>query len=218
MAASLFAHQSDAENAAPRRLLALMSSIVGHCATGIAAYLSSNRLDDKRSWWSLAVLLFLCVCPDLDYIGLWAFHVNLTPRFTHSLAFGVVAGSIGWLASRRLGQANPKTLPLHSVVVAAVSHPVLDLLVGVHSVPMFWPFLSYEPALPFGVLPSAGLLRLTNPYLWRNLFIECGVLFPVLALYVATVRGVSFRSSLRHAAYLAPVWFIFVTWSVSLTR
>ncbi|RSZ58213.1 hypothetical protein HF313_00490 [Massilia atriviolacea] len=60
-----------------------------------------------------------------------------------------------------------------ALAVAACSHPVPDLLAGVHLVSLFWPLPLAQAGSPFGLLPGAGKLSLTNKFMWRNLLIEC---------------------------------------------
>ncbi|NEO85783.1 MAG: hypothetical protein F6J87_16255 [Spirulina sp. SIO3F2] len=64
---------------------------------------------------------------------------------------------------------------------------LLDLLVGVTALPLFWPFDAHRFKLPFGLLPSAGKISLSNPYFYSNLKIELGVLLP-LSLSVFALR------------------------------
>ncbi len=64
----------------------------------------------------------------------------------------------------------------------------MDLLVGVHPMPLFWPLNSNLIVLPFGVLPSAGKLNIFNHYFWRNLVIESGVLLPIITFFVPALN------------------------------
>jgi hypothetical protein len=191
-----------------------MSSIAGHAAAGITAYLCCNRGRTASSRWALAPFAFLAVCPDLDYLAVWLIHYDATPRFTHSLAFGMGTALLVHWAARTSTNAR---LPLGWLMAASASHPVLDLLVGAHPVPLLWPF-GAELAVAVGVLPSAGAPSLGNYFLWRNLLIELGVLFPVFALMVAVSRRVSMGRLVAWAACVAPVWGLFLGWSLSLVR
>lgn len=82
--------------------------------------------------------------------------------------------------------------------------------------PLFWPLHLPEISSPLALLPSAGRLRLDNFYLWRNLLIEMGVLLPIAALCLALTRRVPWRVIARNAAWLAPLWIFFVTWSIRI--
>ncbi len=63
--------------------------------------------------------------------------------------------------------------------LAGFSHLILDMLVGVTSLPLLFPFSDRIFKLPFGVLPSAGKMSLFNYYFYHNLAIELGVLVPL---------------------------------------
>lgn len=194
-----------------------MSSFVGHVATAAAIYFSSRR-DDSVRRWALPLLVVLSVAPDFDYFALWLFGINPQPRVTHSLAFCLVIAVLAWVATIRPRNRDPSSVTFVALALASCSHLILDLLVGVHPLPVFWPFVSNEISSPVGLLPSAAHVRLGNYYLWRNLFIECGVLLPVLAAAVALRRAVPIRSMLPKALILAPLWFACLIWSIGLQR
>ena len=197
-----------------------MSSFVGHAAVGVSLCLARNRLDAPQVRWALPLLVLLAISPDLDYLALWIFHFQPHPRVTHSLLFCLGASLLAWVASEPARRRSPQTLTPLAVVLASTSHLALDLLVGVHPVPVWWPFTAVELSSPFGLLPSAGHLSLSNRYLWRNLLIECGVLWPVLALLVAWARGALAWRPAAAWKWLPVVaaWLAFLGWSLSLTR
>ena len=109
-------------------------------------------------------------------------------------------------------------VPFPALLLASVSHPLLDLLVGAHGLPLLWPFTDRQVALPFGLLPSAGRLALDNYYLWRNLLIELGVLVPLFGLLAVIARGTAPRMLARSAAFIFSLWLVMLAWSVSLQR
>jgi len=189
-----------------------MSSFIGHFAAGVAVYLGHSTWANKPERRLLPVFILLAVLPDFDYFALWFFKVSAQPRFTHSISFCLVASTLAWLCIRQLHGRSAKTLV--ALAIASCSHPALDLLVGVHPVPILWPLPLPEVQSPIGLLPSAGHLSLTNYYLWRNLLIECGVLLPAFALLVAFVRRAPFRAMLPSAMLLLPIWVAFLGWSV----
>lgn len=191
-----------------------MSSLAGHAAAGVAAYLCCNRWTDTRTRWALGLFVFLAICPDFDYFAVWLFGYAAHPRFTHGLLFGLVMALLVRLATRRCSSAH---LPLPALLAAAWSHPLLDLLVGAHGLPLLWP-LARDIALPVGVLPSAGALRWNNTYLWRNLLIELAVLVPAYAGVIAVMRRTAWRVIRPWAIWLTPVWAVFVAWSYGLPR
>ena len=194
-----------------------MSSIIGHAAAGAAAYLACNRLVNNRSWWALPVFTFLAICPDLDYFAVWLFGYTANPRISHSILFALVMSLLAWWCTRHLAKGTSTSTPFAALLLAGLSHPLLDLSVGAHSVPLLWPFPNQEVSAP-GVLPSAGRLALGNYYLWRNLLIESAILWPVLALFVALARKVPIRSIACRALFVAPIWLFFLAWSLGLRR
>ncbi|TKR30668.1 metal-dependent hydrolase [Luteimonas gilva] len=195
-----------------------MSSVVGHAAAGVAAYLACNRLSDRQSLRAPPVFVFLAICPDLDYLAIWLFHAVPAPRITHSLLFGLTTAASAWLYAKSLRREHPLPTPFLGLLAASLSHPALDLLVGAHPVPLLWPLSDPDLSMPFGVLPSAGRLALGNYYLWRNLLIELVVLLPALAVIVAAARRVPFRAVAIPALAVAPIWWVFLAWSIGLHR
>ncbi len=79
----------------------------------------------------------LSILPDADFVLEWIFHLRNSHRgFTHSIAFGVIAGL---LASSLVGAKNVRaTLAL---VLAPVSHGLLDALVTSRQagIELLWP-------------------------------------------------------------------------------
>lgn len=196
-----------------------MSSVVGHAAAGIAAYLACNRKPgERRALRALPAFAFLAICPDLDYLAIWLFDAVAETRFTHSflVALATAFGVRSCMACLRRGRSAQA--PFVGLLAASFSHPMLDLLVGAHPVPLLWPLPDHDIALPFGVLPSAGRLALGNYYLWRNLLIELAVLLPVLTVLVASARRTPSRLIAKWLLPIAPVWLVFVAWSASLPR
>jgi len=185
-----------------------MSSFIGHLGAGVAVYLSHSRWRNRQERRLLPLFALLAVIPDVDYFGWWLFKVSQEPRFTHSLVFCLAASALPWSVLR--GGART----FLALCLAACSHPLLDLLVGVHPVPVFWPFPLPEIQSPVGLLPSAGHLDPANYYLWRNLLIECGVLMPAFALLVAVARATPISVALPKVALLLPIWLAFLSWSI----
>jgi membrane-bound metal-dependent hydrolase YbcI (DUF457 family) len=164
------------------------------------------------------VFVFLAVCPDLDYLAIWWWHARPALRFTHTLVFATATSLLMWGLTARLRTKSLADVPFPALLLASVSHPLLDLLVGAHGLPLLWPFTDRQVALPFGLLPSAGRLALDNYYLWRNLLIELGILAPLLGLLVAVTHGTGPRVLARNAAVVLPLWLAMLAWSVSLQR
>ena len=194
-----------------------MSSFAAHAAAGAAVYMACRRPGPASGRW-LAACVVLAMLPDVDYLLWWGWRIHVDPRLTHSLVFcGLAAVCAGWWL-RRSAPAAVGPAHLGALCVASGSHLLLDWLVGVHGLPLFWPLLAHEFSAPVGLLPSADRLDPSNYYLWRNLFIEAGVLLPALAAAALAWRHGWRALARRRTALLVPAWAGFVYWSVSLSR
>jgi hypothetical protein len=193
-----------------------MSSIIGHASIGIAVYLSQARLSDTQSRYLPPLLVLVAIFPDFDYLLNWLFGISFQTRITHSLAFCLTLSILIWGSLAPIRAKGSHLSGIVAFSTAACAHPILDLLVGVHSVPLLWPFTTTELLLPIGLLPSAGHPHFTNYYLWRNLLIECGVLFPFLTFVVAIFRGKTYHELVRKIVLIGPVWLGFVIWSLQI--
>lgn len=191
-----------------------MSSIAAHASAGLTAYLCCNQWQSVQSRWAAIPYIALAVAPDLDYIAVWLFNYAADPRLTHSLLFALIAALTVKLTVSKCVTAN---LQFGWLLAAAMSHALLDFLVGAHPVPLFWPF-DEGVTSPVGVLPSAGSLALGNFYLWRNLLIELGLLGPVFVLLVAVLRRREFRELAAWASLVFPIWIALLAWSIALDR
>lgn len=194
-----------------------MSSLIAHLAAGATAYAcrrsTASPVPDVPV---LLACLALAVLPDLDYLLWWAMRIAVEPRITHSLGFAAGSALLAWLLLRGWRTARPRSLAL-TLLAAAVSHEALDFLVGVHPSPWLWPVDAQPFRSPLGLLPSAGRLDLGNPYLWRNLLIEMGVLGPaMLALCAARRRDVQLPRLAWVALWVVAALALFA--SLSLRR
>jgi membrane-bound metal-dependent hydrolase YbcI (DUF457 family) len=161
--------------------------------------------------------VFLAICPDIDYFAIWLFAYSGNPRISHSILFAVIVSLLAWMGTRRLAKRTSASAPFAALLLASLSHPILDLLVGVHSVSLLWPLANQDVSAP-GILPSAGRLSPGNYYLWRNLLIESVVLLPVLAFFVALARKVPIRTIAQRALFIVPLWLVFLACSLGLRR
>jgi len=191
-----------------------MSSFVGHAGAGMAVFLCRARPLDRRAAVILGVLVLLAIAPDLDYLAWWCCRIQSAPRWTHSLAFCLALAGLASLPGVRWRAALGDYPGFSACALAACSHIVLDWLVGVHPLPVLWPLPLPQASAPFGILPSAGHLSLTNYYFWRNLLIETGILLPLYALAVALARQVPARRLGRWALLAIPVWTLCLAWSL----
>lgn len=200
-----------------------MSSFLGH---GLAAYTLFAL--DRRMWPSrrhgamwLGWLVVLASAPDIDYlVPALGSPAHQGSRITHSVAFSLILPltSVGVLYFVKGLQSRQRRWLSMCAVLAGLSHLALDFLVGVTPLPLLWPFGSTAFVSPVGILPSAGRIRLSNYYLYRNVLIEVGVLAPIF--YVAGelyLCGGSTRNRARMLILLL-VAGCFVVWSVSLSR
>jgi len=166
-----------------------VSSIIAHSLTA----LTIGKIKEKpfeamvyNGGW-LIWLMVIAILPDLDYLIPFlspTAHGGL--RITHSipavLFFPTFAISI--LALFRLrGGTLPLALLSAQLLLAGISHLVLDILVGVSHLPLFWPLSSRIYKLPFGYLPSVGGIYLTDPRFYQNLALEMGIFVPLFILF-----------------------------------
>lgn len=199
-----------------------MSSFLGH---GLAAYslASASRYRQGAAWLRImwvGWLIALGSAPDVDYlIPALNSRAHQGLRITHSAAFSLALPLCTVAVLRLTGRCDGRLKSLSvCAALAGLSHLALDFLVGVTPLPLLWPFSEATFASPAGILPSAGSVRLSNYYFYRNLVIETGVLAPIL--YV--VRGVySGEIGVRNKARILLLLSIagcFIAWSLSLDR
>ena len=157
-----------------------MSSAIGHCvaALGIAEVARPAEARLRVGW--VAALCVVACAPDVDYL-LSAMGYVFSARVTHSILAATALPVAAVVLVRLLRASLVRTRIAVALLAAGLSHLILDLLVGVIPLPVFWPFLQAEVSLPFGVLPCAGAVQIGNPYLYRNLLIELGVIVPIVA-------------------------------------
>jgi inner membrane protein len=199
-----------------------MSSFLGH---GLAAYTlfsldrRERRSAPRRAMW-LGWLIVLASAPDVDYlVPALRSPAHQGSRITHSIAFSLILPlfTVGVLYFVK-GLKSRRRLLSICAVLAGLSHLVLDFLVGVTPLPLLWPLDSAAFSSPVGILPSAGRIRLSNYYLYRNVLIELGVLAPLC--YVARELYLV-ESGVRNRARILILLLVagcFAAWSVSLSR
>jgi membrane-bound metal-dependent hydrolase YbcI (DUF457 family) len=194
-----------------------MSSFIGHSLTGTAISLQAENTPRKRLfWWGWLVVL--ASFPDVEYGLLWLFGVNFHLRFTHSIVFCSFLPLLTCVYLRWI-VLHEAFLPLIiQACAAAYSHLVLDVLVGVYPLPLFWPLTTKLFVLPFGILPSAGKLAFTNIYLYRNALIELGILIPFYGLILIRKVPISAAKRKLLILLLVAVLIPFVMWGISLAR
>jgi membrane-bound metal-dependent hydrolase YbcI (DUF457 family) len=206
-----------------------MSSFIGHSLAGLTTYavtqhLQTHRLTESRQfdWIWLIWLLVVASILDIDYLipALRIREDNQTLRITHSFLGAILMPGctiLGlWLLSKRGKSFKFQSL---QVILVGLSHLLLDMLTGVSALPLFYPFSLQAFRLPFGLLPSAGRIRLTNYFFYRNIFIELGVLIPLSISLLLSIRSAT-KSGNRllviAAGFVVSVGF--TIWAFSLSR
>jgi inner membrane protein len=217
-----------------------VSSFIGHALSGLGIYVAtlSPKKDAQRDLALRALglrgpvlrgllwpawLMFAAIAPDLDHFFrsvCMQYDATGVLRITHSLAGCLLFPTLTLLALSRLKMAREtRRLFALQVVLAGLSHVVMDLLVGVSALPLLWPFAGQRFKLPFGVLPSGPAFRLDNVCMYRNLLIEAGVLIPLYAgIYLARRVKQDGRKRTLGAAALWLCSLGFMGWASALAR
>ncbi len=191
-----------------------MASFVGHSMTGMAICLYADKSPGKYPAW-LFWLIILAIFPDIDYGFIWLFGLKADIRVTHSIIFCSILPTFTMVYFKLLpSNERDKKRWIHAFG-AAYSHLILDLLTGVSSLPLLWPFTGELFKLPFGILPSAGRIALTNRYFYRNLIIESGILLPVYSFIL--MKG-AVRKRLLLLVLHVLIFIPFLVWGITLER
>jgi len=173
-----------------------VSSFVGHALAPVILYAATEPGPvPRRALWPLA-LVAMAWAPDADYLLRSLILPGDPPvRVTHSILGSLVVPAlvVAILAMRGLRGTMLK-LRGFQAAAAGLSHVLLDLLVGVTPAALLWPLSRATVRLAGGILPSAGRLSPGNPYLYRNLLIEVGVLLPILGMAILLRAGPAFRA------------------------
>ena len=206
-----------------------MSSFIGHSLAGLTVYLTTTELQVNRQYrssissnlpWLLSLLVIASI-PDIDYLipSLILQHDRYRIRTTHSLIGVLILPAITILILWLSGQRG-KTFKLRSLqaILAGLSHLVLDLSTGVLPLPLLYP----DPAvfrLPFGLLPSAGRIQLTNYLFYRNLAIEVGAIVPLAISTILIIRDATpFGKYKFFIAIGVVISGCFMFWASTLSR
>ena len=203
-----------------------MSSVIGHSLVGWTIFANSNDRDhnainSRYSFLWLGWFILVAIVPDVDYIIPFihpSSHEGL--RITHSILFCQIL-PLFTLIYLQLKRKSKKTIKKYIIplILAGFSHIILDLLVGVTSLPLFFPFSDHIFKLPFGILPSAGKINLFNYYFYRNLAIELGILIPLSCCSFFLKRRQKLSNKrLMIFALLLIISGKFMYWAYSLSR
>jgi inner membrane protein len=218
-----------------------MSSFIGHSLAGLTTYAIGHQLqinqwnkyisagsflatskNNLHNWSWLIWLIAIASAPDIDYLipALKVQHADQTLRITHSFVGVLLVPAISILVLQLRGsRGDIFKIKSFQLVGAGLSHLLLDTLTGVYPKPWLYPFSLETFKLPFGLLPSAGKIELTNNLFYLNLLIELGVLVPLSISLLLMIRDPG-----RHKKQ----WFMigvgllvsgcFMIWAASLSR
>jgi inner membrane protein len=205
-----------------------MSSFLGHSFTGLTVYLATTErlIDRQNRWrggnllWSICLITIACI-PDIDYLIPALIFQDRSHRIrtTHSIVGVLIMPAIAIFILWLLGQRG-RNFKLRSIqsIMAGLSHLCLDLLTGVLPLPLLYPNLKVF-RLPFGLLPSAGKIQLTNYLFYRNLAIELGVLIPLSMSLIFLIRDATPFGKHRLIIAIGSIVSVgFMTWALTLSR
>lgn len=195
-----------------------MSSFVGH---GLAA-LTIGKAFEENTTFKNQILWQICLvacafAPDIDYVIPSLNSINNDGlRITHTIAFSLITPIFLIFFLFLFKRKNVFSYGFQAIL-AGFSHLFLDLLVGSRQGdPLFYPLSRQKIVLPFGILPSAGEIRFSNYFFYRNLLLELGILVPVfiLILYFANKVKINKLSAIGLLCIFAASLY----WSINLKR
>lgn len=195
-----------------------MSSLFAHTLIGAALFTRIGKVNSWKGVINCCFAAFLAMTPDIDYVIYWLFDYRLNPRYTHSIFYCLLISAIFSLIKLAIAKNGMANLPYWLLWVAPLTHLAMDLLVGVYPMPLYWPLNPDLVVLPFGILPSAGRLNIFNYYFWRNLFIESGILLPIIIFFVPFLNRRIIKNIFYRNALLLVVLCTFCFWGASLSR
>ena len=195
-----------------------MSSLFAHTLIGAALFTRTSKVNSWRRIVNCSLVMFLAITPDIDYVIYWLFDYRLNPRYTHSIFYCLLISAIFSVIKLAIPKNGMAYLPYWLLWVAPLTHLAMDLLVGVYPMPLYWPLNSDLVVLPFGILPSAGRLDILNYYFWRNLFIESGIILPVVIFFIPFLNRRIIKNTFYRKALLLLVLCTFCFWGASLSR
>jgi membrane-bound metal-dependent hydrolase YbcI (DUF457 family) len=195
-----------------------MSSIIAHALIGasICSNIRTQKAKQLYSYWLIGGIL--AISPDFDYIIYWLTGHKGNIRYTHTIFYCLCEWLLLYLLLLLPERRLLTTLPAALLLLSSLSHLMLDWLVGVNPIPLFWPLIDEQYRISIGILPSAGYLSIFNYYFWRNLLIEMGIIVPLTFLIIPHNRR-----KLCNTPWLVKVIYLFVItifllWSICLER
>jgi hypothetical protein len=199
-----------------------MSSFLGHSLAALCAYSVEKQPISRNKIYWLGWLIVIASAPDIDHI---IRTLRLTVdyreiRITHSFFLDLLL-PLGTILVLALLGCKGRSLINRSqqVILAGLSHLALDLLTGVNSLPLLWPWSTETFKLSFGLLPSAGLLNPFNYYFYRNSLIEIGVLSPLVCIaFLINYDTSNIHTSRMKIGGLLLISICFMVWAFGLRR
>ncbi|MGK7927659.1 MAG: metal-dependent hydrolase [Spirulina sp.] len=203
-----------------------MSSFLGHGLAGATVFFCDRELG-KDLWsrkrdrflWLLWLIILACF-PDSDYIvPFFRPSNNGGIRITHSFAGSLILPFLTILILAFIVKKK-ETFKKHSsqACCAGLSHLLLDIFVGVGAFPLLFPWSREVFKLPFGILPSAGKISLTNYYFYRNLYLESGVIIPLIIVLILWIWRKRFKKLIFLLPMFLSISFYFMFVSLNLSR
>jgi membrane-bound metal-dependent hydrolase YbcI (DUF457 family) len=196
-----------------------MSSFIGHSLIAITVFKCGDIENNRRNKFIWLSWLILCVLlPDIDYL----FRSLQSPnnngiRITHSIAVSLILPVITIFFLLLKNNRKDIKVSCIQVIIAGLSHIILDMLVGVTPDPLLYPLSNIAIKLPIGLLPSAGSINIFNYYFYRNLIIELGILSPICYLLLMLCKGISEVNKFKITILLI-VFLSCLFWSLNLNR
>jgi inner membrane protein len=199
-----------------------MSSFLGHTLAALCTYSVEKQPTSRNKMYWLGWLIAIASAPDIDHIiRSLRLTVNYQEiRITHSFLLSLLLPFGTILVLALLGcKGSTFITRSQQLILAGLSHLALDLLTGVNSLPLLWPFSTELFKLPFGLLTSAGLLNPFNYYFYRNSLIEIGVLAPLVCIAFSIDSDTStIRTPRIIIGGLLLISICFMVWAFSLNR
>ena len=165
-----------------------MSSFIAHSLIGFAIGRQEKQKTIKETIVVSTFFIILACSPDIDYLITYLIGHSMPIRYTHSIGYIFLIGIFSLLFRNILLKRFLHNIPIILFFIAPLSHIILDFLVGVHANPYLFPFSNTTIVFPFGILPSAGHIDISNYYFWRNSFIELSIFIPITIAIVPSFR------------------------------
>jgi len=145
-----------------------MSTLVGHALAATLATSAAGREQVPRRGLLIALAVMTAILPDLDIVFFLALRpVGMVPHrgFSHTLLFAAASATIMTLLASRMVRIPVSRLGW-VFALAAVSHPLLDYLMGAGPpVHFFVPLSDRGYLFPWRVLPIAFYGKTAGAYL-----------------------------------------------------